>query len=401
MNILVLTSSFPRFKGDYWGPWILDYCEELLNQGESVIVLAPHTANTEKYSNYNSVIVHRFPYWRLSKQILAKPPGIIINLKKYKNAKFQVIPYLFFNLFYGLRLVKKYKIDIIFCQWTIPSGFIGLLIKKITKKPVIVSANGAEFYLPKNKILSYFLKYVLRKIDLLLPVSLHMKKLAYNSSKKIKCIKVLPSAVDTERFKRLKNNKFHFSGIEPKLKKILTVKRLVPEKRVDLLIKSFHKLLNYDKNLQLLIAGDGPEKDNLINLTENLEISKKVLFLGFIRYDKLNSLYNLADVFVLPSEQEGLSLSLLEALSTTIPVISTNIVGNPEVIIHKETGLLFEPGNVDQLVNNLKYVLDNPDEVEVMGNNARKYIISNYSIHKIMKKLRSYFFQILKYKKLK
>ena len=399
MNILTLTSSFPRFKGDVWGPWILDYCQELSKQGENVFVLVPHTVDTKKFSNFDSVIVHRFSYWIPTRQILAKPPGILINLKKYKNAKFQIVPYLCFNLFHAINLIKKYKIDIIFCQWTIPSGFIGVLIKKITKIPVIVSAQGAEFYLPKNKIFSQFLRYVLRNIDLLLPVSHHMKKLACNYSKKIKCIEVLPNAVDTEKFKPLSEVEFSFSGIDPKYKKILTIRRLVPEKRVGLLIKSFHKLLKYFTNLQLIIAGDGPERENLIKLTKKLNISNKVLFLGFISHDKLNSLYNIADVYILTSEQEGLSLSLLEALATTVPVISTNIVGNPEVIIHKETGLLFEPGNVDQLVNNLKYVLDNPDKAKIMGNNARKYIISNYSTQKTMKKLRNHFYHILKNKK--
>ena len=398
MNILILTSSFPRFKGDVWGPWILDYCQELSKQGENVVVLVPHTANTAKFSNFDSVSVHRFSYWIPNRQVLAKPPGIIENLKKYKNAKFQIVPYLCSNLFYGITLVKKYQIDIIFCQWTIPSGFIGLLIKKITKKPVIVSAQGAEFYLPRNKIFGHFLRYVLRNIDLLMPVSHHMKKLAYNYSKKIKCIEILPNGVDIEKFKPLTNTEFRFSGIEPKYKKILTVRRLVPEKRVDLLIKSFHKLLEYNNDIQLVIAGDGPEKENLIKLTKKLKISNKVLFLGFISHDKLNSLYNIGDVYVLTSEQEGLSLSLLEALATTVPVISTNIVGNPEVIIHKETGLLFEPGNVNQLVNNLKYVLENPDKAEIIGKNARKYIVSNYSTHKIMKKLRNHFYHILKNK---
>ena len=399
MNILVITSSFPRFKGDIWGPWILNYCQELSKQGENIFVLAPNTTNTEKYSNFNSVIIHRFSYWIPIRQGLARPPGIITNLKMDKIAKFQILPYLCFNFLYGLALIKKYQIDIIFCQWTIPSGLIGLLIKKITKKPVIVSAQGAEFYLPKNKIFSQFVRYVLRNIDLLIPVSHHMKKLAYNYSKKIKYIEVLPNAVDPEKFKPLTNVEFSFSGIDPKCKKILTVRRLVPEKRVDLLIKSFHILLKYFTNLQLIIAGDGPERDNLIKLTEKLKISNKVLFLGFISHDQLNSLYNVADIYVLTSEQEGLSLSLLEALATTVPVISTNIVGNPEVIIHKETGLLFEPGNVDQLVNNLKYVLDNPDKAEIIGNNARKYIISNYNTHKIMKKLRNHFNHILQNKK--
>jgi len=264
MKILVLTSSFPRFKGDVWGPWILNYCQELAKYGENVYVLAPHTYNTKRYSKIGSVIIHRFLYWIPTRQVLAKPPGIIINLKMHKIAKFQIVPYLCFNFLHGLALIKKYKIDIIFCQWTIPSGFIGLLIKKITKKPVIVSAQGAEFYLPKNKIFSQFVRYVLRNIDLLLPVSHHMKKLAYNYSKKIKCIEVLPNAVDTEKFKPLTKIESSFSGIDPKCKKILTVRRLVPEKRVDLLIKSFHKLLKYFTNLQLIIAGDGPERDNLI-----------------------------------------------------------------------------------------------------------------------------------------
>ncbi|MEJ2250913.1 MAG: glycosyltransferase family 4 protein, partial [Candidatus Lokiarchaeota archaeon] len=376
MNILILTSSFPRFKGDVWGPWILDYSQELSNEGENVIVLAPHSIKTKKYSKIDSVVVHRFSYWLPKRQILAKPPGIMENLKIYKNAKFQIIPYLFFNLLQGLKMIKKYQIDIIFCQWVIPSGFIGLFLGKIFNKPVAVSAQGAEFYISKNSIFGIIISYVIRKIDLLLPVSNNMMSLALNYSKNIKCLKVLPNAVDTNKFKPLKGVKLNLNGINPKYKKILTVRRLVVEKKVDLLIKSFKKLLEYDPNIHLIIGGDGPEKRNLIELTKKLGISKKVKFLGFISHDKLNYLYNLADIYVLTSEQEGLSLSLLEALATKIPVVSTNIVGNPEVIIHKKTGLLFKPGDIDQLTYNIRFLLDNPDKAKDIGRNAREFIIN-------------------------
>lgn len=396
MKILILTSSFPRFEGDFWGPWVLNYCQELSKQGERIFVLAPHTSNTKKYSKIKSIDIHRFSYWIHSREVLAKPPGIMTNLKKYKIAKFQIIPYLFYNFFSGLNLIKKYQIDIIYCQWIIPSGFIGLILKKITKRPVVVSALGAEFYLSNKKFFALFIRYVMKNIDLLLTASYHMKKLSYNFLKKIKRIKVLPNSVDTDKIKPFKSDKILFPNIDPKCKKILTIRRLVPEKKVDLLIKSFSKLLKNDKNIQLIIAGDGPEKENLVDLTKKLNISNKVLFLGYVRYDKLNSLYNLADIYVLTSEQEGLSVSLLEALSAAVPVISTNIVGNPEVIIHNETGLLFNPGDINQLTNNLKYILNNPEKAKIIGENARKYIISNYSTPKIINQLRAYLLQVLK-----
>lgn len=126
------------------------------------------------------------------------------------------------------------------------------------------------------------------------------------------------------------NDKFVFTSVG----------RLFPIKRFDRLLYSFHLFLSNlnNTNSVLLIAGSGPEQQNLEKLAHSLQIYDKVIFLGDVDY--IPELLSISDVFVLTSDSEGMSCSILEALASGLPVIATNVGGNRELVRDHYNGLL-------------------------------------------------------------
>lgn len=161
--------------------------------------------------------------------------------------------------------------------------------------------------------------------------------------------------------------------------------RLVKEKNVDNLIKAYSMLNdNLRSKYRLKICGFGPERENLIKLTIELGLEEKVDFLPWLNSYEFINLISKCTVFVLPSSYEVMPVSLLEAMALNKPVIATDTYGALEIIKH-DNGLIVERGNIDQIYENLKILLEDKNLRIEIGRRARKTIINNYSIDKISK----------------
>jgi sugar transferase (PEP-CTERM/EpsH1 system associated) len=163
-----------------------------------------------------------------------------------------------------------------------------------------------------------------------------------------------------------------------------TIGRLDPIKDQHLLLQAFSRLKHEQKKLRLLLVGDGPEKRNLESVRKRLPIGDRVLFLG--ERDDVDKILSAFDFFVLPSRNEGISNTILEAMATGLPVIATDVGGNPELVKHGCTGLLFPPGDCEALVNALNfYIEQNPHMIEIHGRNARERVIREFSLKRMVK----------------
>lgn len=154
------------------------------------------------------------------------------------------------------------------------------------------------------------------------------------------------------------------------LLKVIFVGRLTNWKGVETLLLASQKI----KDIEVNIVGDGPEYPLLVELAKQLSIRQRVKFWGSLDQDQVIQLMKRMHVLVLGSSYEGLSHTLLEACSLGLPCIASKIGGNPEVIKHKENGLLFPYGNVDALIDNL-LLLKRNDEMRLrLSANAREKI---------------------------
>ena len=163
-------------------------------------------------------------------------------------------------------------------------------------------------------------------------------------------------------------------GLE-KDKYILFVARIVPEKGLHYLINAF-KELETDK--RLVIAGGNSHSQEYMNEVEEMAAAdSRILMTGFVSGKVLEELYSNAYLFVLPSDVEGMAVSLLEAMSYGNCCLVSDIKENTEVV--ENNAVVFEKGNVAELKKAMKRLLDNPSEREAFKNKSRDYICSKYN----------------------
>ncbi|MGZ9165182.1 MAG: glycosyltransferase family 4 protein [Anaerolineales bacterium] len=196
----------------------------------------------------------------------------------------------------------------------------------------------------------------------------------------------IPNGVDTETFAPLTDS--HKKNLRAELllsadgPLVLYLGRLTSEKRVDHLISIWPTMRSAFPQAQLLIVGAGPEEPRL--RTQSMSIPG-VEFTGQVN-DPLSYL-QAADLFVLPSATEGLSNSLLEAMSTGLPVLATSVGGTPDVITHGENGYLIPPDDPPALETGLIDLLANPSLCAHMGAQGRRRIQTDFSLESVANRL--------------
>ncbi|MHA2032160.1 MAG: glycosyltransferase [Candidatus Kariarchaeaceae archaeon] len=193
-------------------------------------------------------------------------------------------------------------------------------------------------------------------------------------------IKVIINGVDTKRFSNVKKSESirDFLGITEKDIVIGIVGRLVPVKNQKMLIKAFAILARRYLNVKLILVGDGPLKNELFQLAASLGVSSRVMFLG--RRSDIPEILQSMDIFVLTSISEGMSNTILEAMSSRLPVVASDVGGNSEIVKKDVTGFLVPSNNKNALVDALKILIENPVKRNEMGVAGRKLIEMHFSL---------------------
>jgi teichuronic acid biosynthesis glycosyltransferase TuaC len=260
-------------------------------------------------------------------------------------------------IFYGLlmfisvlrtvkRLRKEFNFDLIDAHFVYPDGFAAVLLGKYFKKPVVVSARGSDINLySKFSIVRRLLQYTLRQADHVIAVCVALKQAMIELGIAADKIAVVPNGVDVKKFYRVVRADARRKLELPAIGKIiLSVGGLIPRKGFDLIIRALKRLTEqeYRENLRLVIAGEGPAKNELIRLVSDLKLNEHVRIVGSIPHSDLYLWYSAADVFCLASSREGWPNVLLESLACGTPIVATNIWGTPEVIQSDQFGFLTE-----------------------------------------------------------
>jgi glycosyltransferase involved in cell wall biosynthesis len=163
---------------------------------------------------------------------------------------------------------------------------------------------------------------------------------------------------------------------------IVTVARLSPEKDVANLLRAAQRVVAIQPQARFEIAGDGPCRESLARLAQELNLAEHVVFHGSVR--DIPALLERASVFVLPSQTEGISLTLLEASARGLPVIATEVGGNPEVVEAGTTGLLVPAGNPDALGQAILALRGDPARGRKLGLAGRRRVESCFDIRTMM-----------------
>jgi glycosyltransferase involved in cell wall biosynthesis len=166
-----------------------------------------------------------------------------------------------------------------------------------------------------------------------------------------------------------------------------TVCRLVePKKGLSVLLQAMAALTRVGDGpgCQLLVVGNGPARESLESLSQQLGLSPWVRFAG-TRMD-IPRILPLVDVFVLPSLYEGFGIAILEAMAAGKPVVATTVGGIPEFVVPGETGILVEPGNAAALAEAIRSLLGDPEQARQMGIRGRGRVLAGYQISSVIRR---------------
>jgi L-malate glycosyltransferase len=267
-----------------------------------------------------------------------------------------------------MKFVSKNKVDIIYTSQFRSQILIGW-IGKILRKKVIWHLHGEE---QLNNLLG---KWAMATSDQIIVVSKKLCEKYQNEFPKNK-------------------GKFRFiaNGVEvpgrkisnpSKVIQLITVGALIEGKRQDLSIKACQQLIESGFSVHLHIVGEKPPwhsehyKNELYDLVEHLNLANNVTFHGWV--ESPFELMAEADIFILPSDTEGLPLSIIEAMAIGIPTIATDVGGVSELIIHGKTGLLIDKDSLPELVLMIRKLIENQELREEMGKRAFQLYQNQYT----------------------
>lgn len=292
------------------------------------------------------------------------------NLKRIYNI---------FEIFKICRFVKKNNIKIISTH-SGKDGNIGMIVGKLCGIKVI---RTRHLQIPIKSALSYNFS------SKVVTVSKATKKILIECGVKENLIEIIYSGIDTSKFtSNFKLDLKNELNLAPNTIIIGIVSILRAAKNHKLLIEAFNELKL--KNLALVIVGDGPQKENIQELIKD----KKNIFMLGNRTD-IGDFIGSFDIFVLPSKTEASGTAVLEASCAGVSAIGSSAGGIPEVIKDGYTGIIFESENKKELKLALKKLILDKDLREEFGNNAKQFVIDNFSVEAMVSKTEDLYERIL------
>ena len=258
-------------------------------------------------------------------------------------------------------MVKLYKIELLHVHYAIPHAYAGYMAKQMLKDegiiiPMVTTLHGTDITLVGNHpFYKTAVSFSINKSDIVTSVSQSLKDDTYKLFNIKKEIHVIPNFIELDKIRNESQISCHRSVMAKKEERIVThISNFRKVKRIPDIIKIFYKIQEKIP-AKLMMVGDGPEKVKAEQLCKELGIEEKVIFFG--NSSEIDQILSYSDLFLLPSETESFGLAALEAMAWSVPVISSNSGGLPEVNFDGISGYLSKVGDVDSMAANALKIL--------------------------------------------
>jgi len=285
-------------------------------------------------------------------------------------------------------MVKKHNIELLHVHYAIPHAYAGYMAKQMLKEegieiPMVTTLHGTDITLVGNHpFYKPAVSFSINKSDIITSVSENLKQDMLRLFDVKKEVHVVPNFIDIEHHRKISMNIDcqRSSMAEPHEKIITHISNLRPVKRLLDVIQVFEGVLNTLPS-KLIIIGEGPDKLKAEEYCIEKSIEDKVLFLG--NSLEINEILCFSDLFILPSEKESFGLAALEAMASGVPVISSNTGGLPEVNQEGVSGYLSDVGDIQSMIDNAIYILEDNKRLQTFKYNAMQ-VAEKFAIEKVV-----------------
>ncbi len=293
------------------------------------------------------------------------------------------------------------ELDLFHVHYAIPHASAAYLAQKIMEDsgvgiPFVTTLHGTDITLVgKDAGFSPVVEFSINHSDMVTCVSEDLKRETNEFFDIRKNIKVIPNFIDPQKFQKQKKDHFK-KAICPNGEKLLVhTSNFRKVKRVEDVVMLFEKIREKIP-AKLLLAGDGPERQNIESKCRELKSCEDIRFLG--KMEAIEEILSVSDLFILPSEKESFGLAALEAMACEVPVISSNAGGIPELNVNGVTGFLSDVGDIDDMLQNSLIILDD-ENLEGFKKRAKERALE-FDIDRILPRYEQAYFEVIEsYKK--
>ncbi len=294
------------------------------------------------------------------------------NNNVHHASNIELIKYAIKAFFMAKKMHKTSNYDMSFAWSTVPAGFVSFLLNYLYKLPFVVRVGGPDIpgyekrYRFVYKFITPLIKRIWKKSQKIITKCQSENDMILAINDKLPLYTIY-NGIDTDKFLPRKYKK------TDNMIKVICVARLIQRKGQEVLIEAIAHLKNA-KGIEIKcdLVGDGDKKENYKKQVNNLDISNLISFTSFVSRNKIVDKYNDADIFVLPSYNEGMSNSVLEAMACGLPIILTDVGGTKELLTEGVNGFVFEKSNHKELAAILEKLYLNPQLVKEMAIKSRE-----------------------------
>jgi glycosyltransferase involved in cell wall biosynthesis len=412
MRLLVLTHNYPRFPGDFSGTFIRALCEALATAGVAVTVLAPfdpafvqpasqpqlpdeggHAAVAVlTYRYILPASLHRLGYMRtLDSDIELRGWALLLA------------PFMFlFGTLAALRVARRIQPDLIHAHWVLPNGFIGAVVARWLRIPLVVSLPGSDVLMAgKNVLFRCMANFAWQTAALITTNSVDLRDEAIRLGAPgdkfdliiygVSAAEFTPSDAGTADLRAA-------LGLSAADVVVLGVGRMVYKKGFDVLIRATALLHELHAHVKTVLIGEGDLKAQWQKLAQDSGVGERVQFLGRVPYDEIARYYNMADMLAMPSVTypvDGLNVCVLDAMACGKPIIASRAAGNPLVVADGINGIRVDEGRPEQLAHAIARMADAPALRAKMGAASRKRIEEEFDWPHLARQYLRHFEEIL------
>ena len=357
----------------------------LERMGHQVFIYAPYTPGyKDKTSNvfrFHSIKVIKKPEMRLAVPFLPKQKrGNILN----------------------------FKLDVVHAHTPFTMGLLAKVIAKHQKIPLVYTHHThypeyAKIYLKEKVITPLLARFLSTRYanlaDTIIAPSYKIKKLLREYGvKKKKPIHILSTGIDLKLFKKSKKNRLSLRKklkISPKAKVLIFVGRMGKEKNVTFLLKSIKEVSKKEKDVILLMVGDGPFLANLQKMAEKMKLEDNILFTKNIPHLKIPAYYQAADIFVFSSLTETQGIVILEAIACGLPVVALEDSAFKGIAVNNKNSFLIKKALPTLFAKKVIELINNPSLCQQFSKASQK-IVDNFSEEKQAERLITIYKELIK-----